>query len=125
MFRENIRTWISARSIRTGKGKKSPNILDSQEALRRWEQRWRNGSDFLRWPVTPGYDRRPYSTLARRFHSVARWVSQRFLSRRKCSALPHFRLERGVVTYADQIALAEELLHRPEAARRIRGKNDG
>ncbi len=32
----------------------------------------------------------------------------------------NFRLERGVVTYADQIALADELLQHPEAARRLR-----
>ena len=34
-----------------------------------------------------------------------------------------FRLERGVVTYADQIALADELLQHPAAGRRIREQN--
>jgi ATP-dependent helicase/nuclease subunit A len=34
-----------------------------------------------------------------------------------------FRLERGVVTYADQIALADELLQHPAAAQRVREQN--
>ena len=34
-----------------------------------------------------------------------------------------FRLERGTLTYDDQVALANELLQHPEAARRIREKN--
>ena len=34
-----------------------------------------------------------------------------------------FRLERGVVTYADQVALAAELMRQPDVARRIREKN--
>ena len=34
-----------------------------------------------------------------------------------------FRLERGVVTYADQIALADELLQHPAAGRRVREQN--
>ena len=34
-----------------------------------------------------------------------------------------FRFERGVVTYADQVALAVELMRQPDVARRIREKN--
>ena len=34
-----------------------------------------------------------------------------------------FRLDRGLVTYGDQIALAEELLQHPVAAQRIREEN--
>ena len=53
---------------------------------------------------------------------LRRWVNQTAI----CVAAEvqrdyrNFRLERGVVTYADQIALADELLQHPEAARRIR-----
>ena len=34
-----------------------------------------------------------------------------------------FRLERGVLTYADQIALADELMQHPIAGRRMREEN--
>ena len=57
-----------------------------------------------------------------RFIPLRRWVNQTAI----CVAAEvqrdyrNFRLERGVVTYDDQIALADELLQHPEAARRIR-----
>jgi ATP-dependent exoDNAse (exonuclease V) beta subunit len=38
-------------------------------------------------------------------------------------AFREFRLKRGALTYDDQVALARELLRRPEIARRIREKN--
>ncbi len=58
-----------------GKGKKSPNILDSQEALRRWEQRWRNGSDFLRWPVRSVTTGGLITLWRETFAPLRRWVS--------------------------------------------------
>ena len=107
------------------RGKKSPNILDSQEALRRWEKRWRDGKDFLRWPERSVKQGGLVPVWREAFAPLRRWVNACAL----CVAAEvqrdyrEFRLERGTLTYDDQVALANELLQHPEASRRIREKN--
>lgn len=102
--------------------RKSDTIGNSIAQLQAWEEGYREGSGFLRWPIcsttAQGIDR----IWEQAFIPLRRWVNQTAI----CVAAEvqrdyrNFRLERGVVTYADQIALADELLQHPEAARRIR-----
>ena len=102
--------------------RKSDTIGNSISQLQAWEEGYRNGTGFLRWPICSTIAQGIDKIWAQAFVPLRRWVNQTAI----CVAAEvqrdyrNFRLERGVVTYADQIALADELLQHPEAARRIR-----
>jgi ATP-dependent helicase/nuclease subunit A len=113
-LREVYRTALAA--------KKSETIGNSIAQLQAWEEGYREGTGFLRWPVCSTKAQGIDKAWEQAFIPLRRWVNQTAI----CVAAEvqrdyrNFRLERGVVTYADQIALADELLQHPEAARRIR-----
>ncbi len=102
--------------------KKSDTIGNSIAQLNAWEQGYREGTGFLRWPICSTKAQGIDQIWEQTFIPLRRWVNQTAI----CVAAEvqrdyrNFRLERSVVTYADQIALADELLQHPEAARRIR-----
>ena len=102
------------------------NISKSQTELAEWEKRRASDWEFLRWPNYFTSPNSKFTELWRRsFAPLRRWVADAAL----CVAAEvqrdyrDFRLERGVVTYADQIALADELLEHPAAAQRVREEN--
>ena len=103
--------------------KGNENIRRSQAELHEWEKRYLDGWEYLRWPMCFTSDNSKFSQLWReRFSPLRQWIT----AAASCVAAEvqrsylEFRLERGVVTYGDQIALAEKLLRHPAAARRIR-----
>ncbi|MFL6540927.1 MAG: UvrD-helicase domain-containing protein [Chthoniobacterales bacterium] len=102
--------------------KKSDTVANSMAQLATWRAGYRNGSGFLRWPNCSTKAKQIDVLWTNTFAPLRRWVNQTAI----CVAAEvqrdyrNFRLERGVVTYADQIALADELLQHPEAARRLR-----
>jgi ATP-dependent exoDNAse (exonuclease V) beta subunit len=103
--------------------KGNDNISKSQAELREWEKRYLEGWEYLRWPVCFTSDNSNFTQLWRqKFLPLRRWINDAAT----CVAAEaqrdyrDFRLERGLVTYGDQIALAKELLRHPVAARRIR-----
>jgi ATP-dependent exoDNAse (exonuclease V) beta subunit len=102
--------------------KKSDTIGNSIAQLQAWEKGYREGNGFLRWPICSTKAQGIDQIWEQAFVPLRRWVNQTAI----CVAAEvqrdyrNFRLERSVVTYADQIALADELLQHPEAARRIR-----
>jgi ATP-dependent exoDNAse (exonuclease V) beta subunit len=102
--------------------RKSDTIGNSVAQLQAWEEGYREGTGFLRWPICSTTAQGIDKIWEQAFIPLRRWVNQTAI----CVAAEvqrdyrNFRLERGVVTYADQIALADELLQHPEAARRIR-----
>ena len=102
------------------------NISKSQAELREWEKRYVADWEYLRWPVCFTSVNANFTELWREtFSPLRKWVCQAAA----CVAAEvqrdyrEFRLERGLVTYGDQIALAEELLQHPLAAPRIRAEN--
>jgi ATP-dependent exoDNAse (exonuclease V) beta subunit len=102
--------------------KKSDTIGNSIAQLQAWEKGYRKGTGFLRWPICSTKAQGIDQIWEQAFVPLRRWVNQTAI----CVAAEvqrdyrNFRLERSVVTYADQIALADELLQHPDAARRIR-----
>ncbi|MDQ6656527.1 MAG: UvrD-helicase domain-containing protein [Verrucomicrobiota bacterium] len=102
--------------------RKSDTVANSMAQLEAWADAHENGSGFLRWPNCFTKAKQVDVLWAETFAPLRRWVNQTAI----CVAAEvqrdyrNFRLERGVVTYADQIALADELLQHPEAARRLR-----
>lgn len=103
--------------------KGNDNISKSQADLREWEKRYASDWDYLRWPVPFTSVNSKFSSLwAQKFSPLRKWISDAAT----CVAAEiqrdyrDFRLERGLVTYGDQIALAKELLQHPVAAPRIR-----
>jgi ATP-dependent exoDNAse (exonuclease V) beta subunit len=101
-------------------------IKRTQEELADWETRFGSDWEFLRWPnCFTGPTAKFTGVWREAFGPLRRWVANAAL----CVAAEvqrdyrDFRLERGVVTYADQIALADELLQHPAAGRRIREQN--
>jgi ATP-dependent helicase/nuclease subunit A len=104
------------------KGSGQANIINSKAELTDWEERYKAGWDFLRWPICSTSAREFSARWREAFAPLRRWVADAAL----CVAAEvqrdyrDFRLERGVVTYPDQIALADELLQHPAAAQRVR-----
>src|SRR6266487_38944 len=103
--------------------KGNDNISKSQAELREWEKRYADGWEYLRWPVCFTSDNSNFTQLWRQtFLPLRKWINDAAT----CVAAEvqrdyrDFRLERGLVTYGDQIALAKELLQHPVASRRIR-----
>ncbi|MFN2507468.1 MAG: UvrD-helicase domain-containing protein [Chthoniobacterales bacterium] len=102
--------------------KKSEAVASALAQLDAWEKSYRDGAGFVRWPLCSATAQGIDEVWARAFAPLRRWVNETAI----CVAAEmqrdyrHFRLEQGIVTYGDQIALADELLQHPEAARRLR-----
>lgn len=95
----------------------------SQAALRRWEAEWTD--DGFVGPL-PKCDSKPMQPAwEEALRPITQWRQRAALcvAGEISQAYRRFRLDRGVMTFGDQIALAAELMHHPEAARRIRGRN--
>ena len=79
----------------------------------------------MRWPVRTSSARDFLQRWNDAFAPLRTWVAEAAL----CVAAEvqrdfrDFRVERGLVTYPDQVALADELLQHPTAARRLREEN--
>jgi ATP-dependent helicase/nuclease subunit A len=107
----------------SAKGKGNDNIAKSQAELREWERRFGGDWEYLRWPVCFTAPNAKFSQLwQEKFAPLRKWIC----AAATCVAAEvqrdylDFRLDHGLVTYDDQIALAEELLQHPIAAPRIR-----
>jgi ATP-dependent helicase/nuclease subunit A len=100
-------------------------IANSKAELLDWEKRYRNGWEFVRWPVRSCNARDFQQRWKEAFAPLRTWVAEAAL----CVAAEvqrdfrDFRIERGLVTYPDQVALADELLQHPTASRRLREEN--
>jgi ATP-dependent exoDNAse (exonuclease V) beta subunit len=105
---------------------KSDAVSKSQAELRDWEKRYAGDWEFLRWPMCFSAPGSKFSeTWQEAFAPLRKWIC----NLAACVAAEiqrdyrEFRLERGLVTYDDQVALAKELLQHPIAGPRIREEN--
>jgi len=107
------------------KGQTTRTIPKAQAELKRWEQRWRDTDEFVPWPPCASTARDFVGRWRDAFRPLRDWVNACALcvATEVQLAYRDFRLERGVVTYADQVALAAELMQQPDVVRRIREKN--
>jgi len=107
------------------KGPTLQTVPSFQKELRRAEQIWRETQDFVRWPICNSRARDFVPIKREAFGPMRRWLDQASL----CVAAEvqrdyrEFRLERGMLTYDDQVALALQLLQHPDVAREIRAKD--
>jgi ATP-dependent helicase/nuclease subunit A len=105
--------------------KPSSNIAKAKAELERWEERWRDTEEFVPWPPCATTSREFVRIWREAFRPLRDWVNACAL----CVAAEvqrdyrEFRLERGLVKYADQVSLAGELMRLPEVVRRIRENN--
>ena len=96
-----------------------------QRELRQAEQIWRETEDFVRWPVRYSDARDFVATWREGFGPLRSWINQAAL----CVAAEvqrdyhAFRIERGLLTYDDQIALALKLVRHPEIGCKVREKS--
>ncbi|MEP6777256.1 MAG: UvrD-helicase domain-containing protein [Chthoniobacterales bacterium] len=108
-----------------GRSQSEDTIANSKAELKDWERRYAADWEFVRWPVRSSEAKEFAQKWRDAFQPLRTWVTDAAL----CVAAEvqrdyrDFRLERGVVTYADQVALADELMRHPAAARRIREEN--
>jgi ATP-dependent exoDNAse (exonuclease V) beta subunit len=106
--------------------KGNDNISKSQAELREWEKRCAGDWDYLRWPVCFTAANARFTALwQEKFAPLREWVcdAATCVAAEVQSDYLDFRLDHGVVTYGDQIALAQQLLEHPAAAQRIREEN--
>jgi ATP-dependent exoDNAse (exonuclease V) beta subunit len=107
------------------KGTTLQTIPPFQKELQRAEQIWRETRNFVRWPSCNSRARDFIPIKRDAFAPLRRWLDQASL----CVAAEvqrdyrEFRLDRGVLTYDDQVALALELMGHPDIAREVRAKN--
>ena len=107
-----------------GRGAAVKTIADSKAELAEFEQRYGDGWDFVRWPVRSSNAKDFAQLWIDAFAPLRKWVTDSAM----CVAAEvqrdyrDFRLTRGVVTYADQVALADELMQHP-AGQRVREEN--
>src|SRR5881398_3380281 len=106
--------------------KGNENISKSQAELREWERRFAGDWEYLRWPVCFTAANARFTQLwQEKFAPLRKWICDAATC--VAAEVQHdyldFRLDHGLVTYGDQIALAEELLQHPVAAQRIREEN--
>jgi len=100
-------------------------MANSKAELLDWEKRFQAGWEFVRWPVRSCNARDFVQRWNEAFTPLRTWVAEAAL----CVAAEvqrdfrDFRIERGLVTYPDQVALADELLQHPTASRRLREEN--
>src|SRR5438067_660816 len=107
------------------KGQTTQTVPPYQKELKRAEERWRGGEDFVRWPIcwSKAKDFVPIKREA--FAPLRRWIDRAAL----CVAAEvqrdyrEFRIERGFLSYDDQVALALELMRHPKVGREIREKS--
>src|SRR5215471_2665146 len=105
--------------------KSGTNISRAKAELRLWEKRWRETDEFVAWPLSATTSKEFVQLWREAFRSLRQWVNACAL----CVAAEvqrdyrDFRAGRGWVTYADQVALAGELMRLPDVAKRIREKN--
>jgi ATP-dependent exoDNAse (exonuclease V) beta subunit len=105
--------------------RRAKNIPKAQAELKRWEERWRERDGFVPWPPCASTARDFVRVWREAFRPLREWVNGCAL----CVAAEvqrdyrDFRLARGAITYADQVALAGELMRLPDIARRIRENN--
>ena len=105
--------------------KPSSNIAKAKVELEHWEKRWRETDEFVPWPPCATTSREFVRIWREAFRPLRDWVNACAL----CVAAEvqrdyrEFRLERGLVKYADQVSLAGELMRLPDVVRRIRENN--
>src|SRR5437879_4533665 len=113
-----------AEVYRASESRAPDSIASAKAELKRWEKRWRDTDEFVAWPACATTSREFVRIWCEAFRPLRDWVNACAL----CVAAEvqrdyrEFRLERGLVTYADQVALAGELMRLPDVARRIREK---
>ena len=104
---------------------KATNIPKAKAQLRDWIERWRKSAEFAPWPPCATTEKEFVRRWREAFQPLREWAS----ACASCVAAEvqrdyrDFRLGRGAITYADQVALATELLRLPDVAKRIRQKN--
>ena len=102
------------------------SIAKSQAELREWEKRFAGDWEYLRWPVCFTAGNARFSELwHEKFAPLRRWICDAAtgVAAEMQRDYLSFRLDHGLVTYGDQIALAKQLLQHTVAAQRIREEN--
>ncbi len=118
-------TDFSAIHRYVAKGATLQTLPPYQKELKRVEQIWRGTEDFVRWPICSSKAKDFVRIKREAFATFRRWIDQAAL----CVATEvqrdyrAFRIERGLLTYDDQIALALELTKHPKIGREIREKS--
>lgn len=106
-------------------GRSFDTITGLQAELAEWEMAFRDGRDFLPVPRCTTSAAEFLAEWRSVFDPLRKWLNGAALhvAAEVERAYRALRLEKGALTYDDQIAFAQALLAHPEAALRIREKN--
>ena len=101
------------------------NIERLLAEIRNWEQQHLAGADFLPLLERSSEDKKFVAAWDQTFGPFRKWLNRCALAvaAEVQTAYREFRLDRGVLTYDDQIRLADQLMQQPAAAARIRQRN--
>ena len=106
------------------KGSSKPTVAKTQARLRLWETQWRDGEDFLALPASASTAKEFIEVWNHALEPLREWIRQCSLQVAAAIETDYrdFRLQKGVLSYHDQVSLASELLRHDAAAKRIREK---
>jgi len=110
---------------RASESRAPESIASAKAELKRWEKRWRDTDEFVAWPACTTTSKEFVCVWREALRPLRDWVNTCAL----CAAVEvqgdyrEFRLERGLVRYVDQVALAGELMRVQDIAQRVRQKN--
>lgn len=95
---------------------------EHQERLRRWQREFESGAPFLKLPEFKGGAAGFLAEVRAAFLPYVRWLNAAAgsLAASIADVYASFRLEEGVMTYADQIAWCRRLTRDPAILRRLR-----
>jgi len=100
-------------------------IADAKRAAQEWQDAMNADADFVPLPDCRSDAPEFCAEWHNAFAPLREWLSRAALQVAATLARVYreYRIERGVSTFDDQVALADELLQHPVAADRIRGEN--
>ncbi len=107
------------------KGPTLQTVPPYQKELKRAERTWRESEGFVRWPTCLSKAQDFVRIKRNAFAPLRRWIDQAALC--VATEVQHdyrdFRIERGLLTYDDQIMLGLQLIKHPKIGRDIREKS--
>ncbi len=105
-------------------GRSKDKTRDHQRNLRRWIAEYENGAPFVELPSYTGGSKSFLAAVDAATEPYARWLNEAAgsLAVRIARAFRDFRLEKGLMTYRDQIFWCKRLVEDPAVLRRLRAR---
>ena len=103
-------------------GRSKPATRVHQDHLRRWQEEFVNGDAFLQLPAYKGGSASFLAAVENALQPYVRWLNSAaaFLAASVARAFTHYRLDKGLMTFQDQVYWCRRLVDDPVVLNRLR-----